>query len=104
MKLLLAILLLCNIGLCQQPCDHTSESDLRFKHTRLLPPVRITLVTPTTIETIHQDKHGTYIGSYVIEKDSVVPKDLSLETTKGKKFWILFCDACRHLYVVAPVP
>jgi hypothetical protein len=100
MKLLLAILLLTGTAFA---CDHESNSDARYKRIRLNAPARITLITPTTVETIHQDKFGTYINSFVIEKDSVVPKDLSLNTTKGKLWWVMFCEACRHAYVVTPV-
>jgi hypothetical protein len=95
MKLLLAILLLCNIGLCQQPCDHESNDDKRFAKIRLLPPVKIT-VNGNTIETIHKDRFGTYIGNYAIDKDSIVPK-----IDKGKLYWVLVCIECKHVYLAA---
>lgn len=104
MKNLLLILLSSIAGYSQIPvqpppplCDHTSDRDSRFQKVRLAPPVTVTHITPTEVETVHQDRVGTYANTFTRDKGSILPKDFDMKAVKGKLFWVLYCE-CRHIY------
>jgi hypothetical protein len=83
-------------------CDHVSDRATRFEQVRLLPPAKIKSFDPRSIEYLHEDKFGIYVGRLNMDEETVMPKDLWKEY-KQKHYWILYCLRCSHVYTIVSV-